>query len=292
MEKKLYTVRDTIPTKDNKWYTKGGYLNGVSPCILGEPAAWEGSVLANCTGYAFGRFCEMHGELLRPGCWPPNKYPGNAKSWFAAPDGFERGQKIRVGAIACWKSNLPSGSGHVAIVEKIVNDKECFLSDSAWKGAKFRYYPFSNDMSKRGYTFLGFIYPKYDFVTEMPKPTKTLDELAQEVIDGKWGNNPHRKQALTEKHANGEIAFTYDQIQERVNQILVEREAAKNELKVGDKVKITRMGNSQADGKGNHARSGLVRYILKIHKGAAYPYQVGNSTGTTGFYKKEALQKM
>ena len=31
--------------------------------------------------------------------------------------------------------------------------------------------------------------------------------------------------------------------------------------------------------------------ILKIWEGRAYPYQVGNGSGTTGFYKAEALQK-
>ena len=292
MEKKLYTIRKECPVKGNKWYTKGGYMNGVSPCILGKPQAFEGAVIANCVGYAFGRFAELHGELTRVGCYPGNKYPSNAQNWWTAPDGFERTQDICVGAIAVWQRGA---YGHVAVVEDIVKpgkDGECHLSDSAWNGDKFRYYGFSNDMKKAGYRFLGFIKPKYDFVLEMPKPAKTLDELAQEVLDGRYGNNPHRKAALTDLFEKGEIAFTYDQIQERVNQILAEREAAKNELKVGDKVKITRMGNSQADGNGNHARSGLVRYILKIHKGAAYPYQVGNSTGTTGFYKKEALQKM
>ena len=37
---------------------------------------------------------------------------------------------------------------------------------------------------------------------------------------------------------------------------------------------------------------GWERQILKIWEGRLYPYQVGNNTGTTGFYKVDALQKI
>ena len=44
---------------------------------------------------------------------------------------------------------------------------------------------------------------------------KTIDELAQEVIDGKWGNNKKRKKKL---EAAG---YNYDEVQDRVNEILL-----------------------------------------------------------------------
>lgn len=48
-------------------------------------------------------------------------------------------------------------------------------------------------------------------------PKKTIDELAKEVIDGKWGNDPERAKRLT--------AAGYDAaaVQKRVNQILQEQ---------------------------------------------------------------------
>ena len=65
------------------------------------------------------------------------------------------------------------------------------------------------------------------------------------------------------------------------------------DLKVGDKVEIIGLGNSQANGKGKTSGGiGWTREILKVHSGKAYPYQVGNGTGTTGFYKKKALKKL
>lgn len=69
------------------------------------------------------------------------------------------------------------------------------------------------------------------------------------------------------------------------------------ELKVGDTVKIIGTGNSQSFGNGRVAGGiGYVRSIKQIWKNRdgslrAYPYQVGNSSGTTGFYKAESLQK-
>lgn len=66
-----------------------------------------------------------------------------------------------------------------------------------------------------------------------------------------------------------------------------------NELKIGDKVKIIGTGNGASDGSANTAGGiGWEREILKIYEGREYPYQVGNSTGTTGFYKASSLQKL
>ena len=65
-----------------------------------------------------------------------------------------------------------------------------------------------------------------------------------------------------------------------------------NELKVGDKVLIVNTGNSQANGKGRTAYGiGWKREILKIYANQPYPYQVGNKSGTTGFYKKGSVKK-
>ena len=65
------------------------------------------------------------------------------------------------------------------------------------------------------------------------------------------------------------------------------------QLKVGDKVKIIGTGNGASDGSSNTAYGiGWKREILKIYEGREYPYQVGNSAGTTGFYKASSLEKL
>lgn len=50
--------------------------------------------------------------------------------------------------------------------------------------------------------------------TPKPNPTKSVDEVAQEVINGKWGNNPERQKAL-------EVAgYDYNAVQKKVNQLV------------------------------------------------------------------------
>lgn len=64
------------------------------------------------------------------------------------------------------------------------------------------------------------------------------------------------------------------------------------ELQVGDTVVIVGTGNGSSYGDSNTAYGiGWTRQILRIWTGRSFPYQVGNSSGTTGFYRAEALQK-
>ena len=63
-------------------------------------------------------------------------------------------------------------------------------------------------------------------------------------------------------------------------------------LSVGDKVEIIGTGNGSSYGTSNTAYGiGWTRQVLKIWDGRPFPYQVGNNSGTTGFYKAEALRK-
>ena len=52
-------------------------------------------------------------------------------------------------------------------------------------------------------------------------PDKTIEELAQEVIQGKWGNNPERKKKLEE------AGYDYNKVQSKVNEILREQKEEK-----------------------------------------------------------------
>jgi len=52
-----------------------------------------------------------------------------------------------------------------------------------------------------------------DYSTE-DKPTKTVEELAHEVLEGKWGNYPERKNRLES------AGYNYRQVQNRVNELV------------------------------------------------------------------------
>lgn len=124
-------------------------------------------------------------------------------------------------------------------------------------------------------------YSKED-TTEPETPKKTTEELANEVIQGLWGNGQERVDSLTA------AGYDYDTVQNRVNELL-----APTTLKVGDRVVITGTGNASSNGNGSKAYGqGWTREIMHIWTGRAYPYQVGANGVTTGFYKASALRKV
>lgn len=277
---KDFEPRLSAPSGNNKYYIKTTY-GGYNQCIVIN--ATTGSVLPNCVGYAWGRFCEEAGitscKLSR----------GNAENWWSnTADGYPRGQEPRLGAVVCWRKGqagvAADGAGHVGVVEVIDGDY-ITVSMSAYEGSRW----YTRKFKKGAYSynnliFQGFIYNPY--INDTPTHKKTIDEIAQEVIAGKWGNGSARWNKLT---LAGYTEEEQEQIQKRVNEILGNDKT----LKVGDIVKIVGTGNSQSNGKGKTAGGvGWTRTIKRIYTNAAYPYQVGDSTGTTGFYKASALKKV
>src|SRR5574344_863326 len=212
-------VRTSKPEAGNKYYIRkanGGYSNA----ILGSPTDEECNVLANCVGYAYGRFNEIGGYGY---C----KYlaPVNAENFIQYKGSCEVGQTPKPGAVMVWqKGNTLSGddgAGHVAIVEKVISSTEVYTSESGYGSSK----PFWNSTRKKGsgnwgagsgYKFLGFIYNPAvkDEPAPAPTPKKSIDEIAKEVIQGKWKNYPERK-TLLEK-----AGYNYSEVQARVNEML------------------------------------------------------------------------
>lgn len=101
---------------------------------------------------------------------------------------------------------------HTGIVETVNGNKITTIEGNS-----------SDQVIRRSYT-LGDSYikdfgrPKYDAEASADAPTpggsKTIDELAREVINGKWGNGEARKAALTA------AGYDYAAVQARVNEIL------------------------------------------------------------------------
>ena len=165
---KIYSPRINPPSETNKYYIKTTY-NGYNRCILIDYVS--GSVLPNCTGYAWGRFCECQDVH---DC---NLSRAQAEAWYYANDGYERGQLPKVGAVACWSDS--AGDGHVAIVEKVYSNKDILTSNSAYNGSRFylKTLKRSNDYSYGStYHFQGFIYNPTEFEdpdNPTPKTPKT-----------------------------------------------------------------------------------------------------------------------
>ena len=169
-----YVPRFSCPASGNVYYTKAGY-GGVNECILGKPQAWEGSCLANCVGYAWGRAYELLGSR-------PKLSRGNAEDWWAYNDGYKRGQIPKLGAIACWRKGKAGysadGAGHVAVVEEI-NGDTFKVSQSGYGSSNpfwLTTYQAGNE-SHGAYTFQGYIY-----IDEWENPHPDVVD-----VDGSWG---------------------------------------------------------------------------------------------------------
>ena len=68
---------------------------------------------------------------------------------------------------------------------------------------------------------------------------KSIDELANEVIDGKWGNGTDRKTNLEK------AGYDYDAVQNRVNEILKEKDNKKSVTEVAKDVIAGDYGNGE-----------------------------------------------
>lgn len=152
--------------------------------------------------------------------------------------------------------------------------------------------------------------PVIDYVSPTPKPEpkpsmptpkyKVGDKV---IINGQLygnadGNNPgqvvHNKITTITRVAVGHL-YPYNTTGDLgwMAEVCITPYKESTTLQVGDAVKIVNVGNGSSYGDSNTAYGiGWTRKILNIYKGRPYPYQVGNETGTTGFYKDDALQKL
>ena len=209
-------ARTSKPSAGNKFYittSKGGY----SWCIQGKPTD-TCNVLANCVGYACGRFNEIIGSM---------KYPAlncNAENFIerAKSLGLSISNVPTLGGIMVWQKGATldgkDGAGHVAVVERIDNINQIYTSESGYNSSAFWNTLRTNDNGRWGqnsaYTFRGCIINPAIGNVVAPQPSKSTEELAKEVIAGKWGNYPERKTRLES------AGYNYSEVQRRVNELV------------------------------------------------------------------------
>lgn len=158
----MFKPRLTKPESGNKYYNtpaSGGYAVGA---IKGNPMQAGTDILANCVGYAAGRF----NEIIGAGSWKYLTYPPDAENFVdvAKAQGLSTGTEPQLGAIIVWAKGKTwtarDGAGHVAVVEKINADGSITTSESGYGCAN----PFWTSKRSRsggswgGEGFLGFIY--------------------------------------------------------------------------------------------------------------------------------------
>ncbi len=250
-------LRRTRPTSGNKYYnskSKGGY----STCIVGKPTDSQCNVLSNCVGNACAGFNEEHNfgyEKYHLNC--------NAENFIerAIAMGLSVVQNPVPGGIMVWQKGATlsgsDGAGHVEVVldilerdsngkpTKIRNHSSGYGNSNPW-WTNIRSIGNGNWGCNSPFKYRGCIAPE-GYIPEpvvptptpipqpTPTPSKTIDELAKEVINGKWGNGDERKNRLTS------AGYDYNAVQKRVNEIL--KGTSTQTFKVGDTVVPTRLNN-------------------------------------------------
>ena len=148
-------MRTSCPN-NNKYYIRqaNGGWNGA---IQGNPTKTGANVLANCVGYANGRFAEIigKGKIEYQLVCNASGFIDKAKKY-----GLKVVNYPTLGGIMCWAGGS-SGAGHVAIVERIDSKTQIYTSESCYRGSAF-YNATRNNSNGRwgmgsGYTFQGCI---------------------------------------------------------------------------------------------------------------------------------------
>ena len=156
----MFKPRTSRPEAGNKYYitiASGGW----SKAIKGKPTDSMCDVLANCVGYAYGRFHEIAGN-------PKMDMfdPVNAENLFAnaKKHGLKTGSKPKLGALIVWQKGATlsssDGAGHVAVVESISDNGNILTSESGY-GAKSPWWTTTRKPPyayKAGYKLLGYVY--------------------------------------------------------------------------------------------------------------------------------------
>lgn len=310
-------IRTTRPEAGNKYYIRkasGGY----STCIQGKPTDKWCDVLSNCVGYACGAANEELGlgyEKYHLNC--------NAENFIerAIASGLSVYKTPQVGDIICWEG-AGSLAGHVGIVIDVVNSNCIKVAQSGWGSSNPFYITTNYNNNGRwglssNYPFRGFIriLPTPPAPQPTPKPTPGPSDKFnigdKVVINGALytssnaaspaGSISNKVTNITRKNpgsahpynTTGDLGWMNESDIRMYTEPTPTPSPVDKTLHVGDKVKIVGTGNGASDGSSNTAYGiGWTREILKIYSGRKFPYQVGNSTGTTGFYPESSLEKL
>lgn len=199
-------------------YTKYGYdMHKIYPSVMDFPASWCDCFVDWCFYKAYGKSNAK--SLL---CGDFNDYTvisaqlyKNKNAWYKTP---------KVGDQIFFKNT--ERIYHTGLVYKVdslyvytIEGNTSSASGVVANGGCVAKKKYLKTYSK----IAGYGRPKYDLGKsfQTPKKDKTITEIAQEVIDGKWGSGEERKQNL--KNAG----YDYNKVQDKVNELAKKKETNK-----------------------------------------------------------------
>jgi surface antigen len=177
----------------------------------------SGCYSRECTSYCAWKVKEATGKWL--------KHTGdfNAKNWVARlrENGYKTIVSTPVGNGKCVgvcgaHKNSTGAYGHV-----LWADNSLYISEYNYPWPFYRAKYHERNVKAGDWTWVQIV---------APKKKKSVAEVAQEVLDGKWGNGNVRKQRLTQ------AGFNYNEVQAKVNALVAGRNKGPS---IGCKVKTS-----------------------------------------------------
>jgi len=318
-----FIMRISRPANNKNFIVTGS--GGWNTCIKGNPLYAPANALANCVGYASGRFNEIINIARDTSGCTYKTLNCNAINFKerAETAGLKTGSTPKRGAIMCWGN---SGAGHVAIVERVDSNNQVYTSESGWGSSTIFWNQIRTNNNGRwgcssNYYFRCFIYLPDDVQklidggspapTPTPGPSDAFNIGDHVIINGPLyvnsnaaspaGSVSNKVTYITRKNpgsahpynTTGDLGWMDQSSIKKYDEPAPQPTPQPTGLQVGDKVKIIGTGNGSSYGGSNTAYGiGWTRQILRIWDGRPYPYQVGNGSGTTGFYPASSLQKL
>ena len=211
---KISTLTEAIVRSDEHFTTSkfGDKYPDVLQCaaFAVDAACWE-SELKDPIGFFNGRSA--------------TGYP-NAKNFYDQWK-YEKGKTAKNGAILVYDGTHGGGYGHVGVV--------CDKDTGEIVEGNFDHKVFNKrKVNLNASDIVGYCYvPNYTEDT----PTKSIEEVAKEVINGKWGNGVDRKNRLIA------AGYDYDQVQTKVSELLHPTSNKKSVTEIAKEVINGKWGN-------------------------------------------------
>lgn len=321
---KRFNIRTNKPGAGNKEYIRKS-SGGWSTCVKGSPTDKVCDVLANCVGYACGRFGEIINEVLGTTGLKYASLNCNAENFIerAKSLGLEIVDYPVLGGIMVMQKGATlsgnDGAGHVFIVEDIYDSNTIYTSESGYGSSAFWNSKRSNSNGRWGhgsaYSFRGCIVnPAIGKVTDRNKeeePTPTVEwpkthtvkygDTLSEIALNYYGNGDKEHYMFIAEANN-----ISDPNIISVGQVLTIPEyketTREDTIKEGDVVLVNGAGNASSSGT---SRNWTRKYkdqkmkVIMIADGRPYPYAcnqygegtIGRASDVTGWFSKNSVRK-
>jgi len=213
--------RTTKPNRSDLEYVRIA-SGGWSKCVVGNPKDYECDTLANCVGYACGRFNEVYNEITGNvgmkyadlNC-NAEAFPDRVKAVY--PE-LQMGSTPKAGAIIVWRKGSSStgsdGAGHVEFVEEVIDDHTIKTSASSYGGTTFytatRTYNNGNWVNWANYYFRCFIYNPAvtDNIVEPVERDKYTPQVEVTISNLRIRSNPSTSASIYGICAKGIFNYT------------------------------------------------------------------------------------